>query len=178
MSVQFSIHQIDFSFASLKSFSIPTHNHWALRDLSCAIPTMTRAKPTVAQAICLRHLTFILLLSVWQWNYHNLCLWLRSNAAGSQTQISHMLQDRRIIFSLNKIYFKLYFLLAYMYFKESWLFVEKKCAEFNSLGKLIQGSDINCSDALVTCPNRYRSTEMYKCKLLFYLLLKQISLYM
>nr|XP_022292791.1 uncharacterized protein LOC111103664 isoform X1 [Crassostrea virginica] len=39
---------------------------------------------------------------------------------------------------------------------------EQKCTEFNSLGKLIQASVINCSDALVTCPNAYRSTEMYK----------------
>ena len=59
-----------------------------------------------------------------------------------------------------------------MYFKKSWLFVEKKCAEFNSLGKLIQGSDINCGDALVTCPKAYRSTEMYKCKLLFLSVIK------
>nr|XP_022292794.1 uncharacterized protein LOC111103664 isoform X4 [Crassostrea virginica] len=39
---------------------------------------------------------------------------------------------------------------------------KQKCTEFNSLGKLIQASVINCSDALVTCPNAYRSTEMYK----------------
>ena len=47
-------------------------------------------------------------------------------------------------------------------------FVEQKCLHFHTGGKLIQESVIHCSSGLIICPNAYRSTEAYKCKLPFF----------